>query len=177
MAGIMLSLTGSGQSFLAGLNQQQYSGFFNNNPAFFPATNSAGSTRNSPVEFTGIVGSFTSLAASVQWLGYFYAPTSDDYTFSLNSDGGSFLWIGSVARSDYTTGNATVNNSGTRVDNPRTISGAAALVGGNYYPLRIQWGISYGVSSISRDYVFSFLVSNSTSVDEYIFRSAATGQI
>lgn len=177
MAGIMLALTGSGQSFLAGLNEQQYSGFFNNTPGFFPATNSAGSVRESPITISGQVGVFTSLATSVQWLGYFYAPTTGNFLFSLESDGGSYLWLGAIARSGYTTGNATVNNGGTRVDNPRTISGAASLVGGNYYPMRIQWGISYGAAASVRDYVFNFLVESSTSVSQYIFRNAATGQI
>jgi GLEYA domain len=75
---------------------------------------------------------------SRQWLGYFQPSTTETYTFYLNSDDCSWMWIGSNAVSGYTRANATVNNAG--LHGLVEKSGTAALTSGTYYPVRIQFG-------------------------------------
>ncbi|KAI8110843.1 hypothetical protein M9434_004417 [Picochlorum sp. BPE23] len=79
---------------------------------------------------------------SVQWLGYFRAPTTGSYTFYTNSDDASYLWIGSSAIQGYTTANALINNGGTH--GMREVGKAISLDQGTVYRLRIQFGENTG---------------------------------
>jgi hypothetical protein len=75
---------------------------------------------------------------SVEWFGYFYAPTAGSYTFYTFSDDASYLWIGSTALSGYTTGNALINNGS--LHGMTEVSGTITLAANIYYPIRIQFG-------------------------------------
>jgi len=85
---------------------------------------------------------------SWQWLGYFKASSTENYTFYTNSDDASYLWIGNNAISSFTVANATVNNGGLH-GNQEITSSAVSLVANTYYPIRIQFGERTGGDEIS----------------------------
>ena len=126
--------------YSAGLYRTTYSGYFADSVSFF-ATATATATL---VQTTVIEEPATDDGSSfsMQWLGYFRPTTTETYTFFLNSDDASFMWIGSNALSGFTTANATVNNAG--LHGPVEVSGTAALTSGVYYPIRIQFGEQSG---------------------------------
>ena len=74
---------------------------------------------------------------SIEIFGYFRATVSGTWTFSLNSDDGSYLWIGANALVGYTTSNANINNGSASLGTP--IWGTVTLLAGNYYPIRIHY--------------------------------------
>ncbi len=141
-------------------------GYFADDPTWFESR-----TSNYPI---GLATDFTSINAatggiipngdpwetySVEWFGYFYAPTTGSYTFYTESDDASYVWIGSNALSGYTTANALVNNGG--LHGILTASGTISLTADTYYPIRIQMGenyhgdnmyVSFAGPSISRTY-------------------------
>jgi hypothetical protein len=88
---------------------------------------------------------------SRRWTGYFKAPTSETYTFYTTSDNASMMWIGDVAKSGWSLGNATVNNSGLHASLEK--SGTAVLMAGRYYPIQIFFGDGGG------DHVLTFSYS------------------
>ena len=87
---------------------------------------------------------------SVEIFGYFRATVSGTYTFSLNSDDGSYLWIGSNALVGYTTSNANIINGG--VHGMTTVTYTITLLSGTYYPIRIQ----YAENVLGNDLQFRF---------------------
>jgi len=103
---------------------------------------------------------------SIEWVGKFYPPTSGSYTFYLDSDDASYLWIDSKATSGFTTGNADINNGGIH---PMTIkSYTIELTGGTLYPMRIQYGQKEG----GYDLKFSFKgpsIGLTNNFDGYIY--------
>ena len=132
--------------------------------------NYTNTTYNSPFSSTGSTGSVTSLSDlsvgtnayilangyrgttviggydnfTILWTGYFLSNYSGTWTFRLNSDDISYLWIGPMFNgSNYTTLNTliTANNN--------TISNTVHLVSGVYYPIRLLYGNSGGPGSIN----------------------------
>jgi hypothetical protein len=101
---------------------------------------------------------------SVEWLGYFYAPTSGNYQFRTNSDDESYLWIGNIALpGNFSTGNATVNNG---LDHGMfaVTSANVALTAGTYYPFRASFSenggghdmqISFSIPSAPTTFIFN----------------------
>lgn len=122
---------------ILGLFGRKYSGYFNDDVNWF---NTA--TVTDTEQTTQIDKGSTGDSYSWMWLGYFYATTTETYTFYTTSDDASYLWIGDLAKTGYTTGNATVNNGGLHGAQER--SGTSALTAGTYYPLRIQFGENFG---------------------------------
>ena len=103
---------------------------------------------------------------SVEWVGQFYPPTTGSYTFYLNSDDASYLWIGSNATSGYTTSNANINNGGSH--GMVNVSYTITLTGGTLYPMRIQYGQGGG----PYDLQFSFAgpsISLTYNMDGYVY--------
>jgi len=84
--------------------------------------------------------------ASAQWLGYFRAPHTADYTFYITSDDESYFWIGNNAVTNYTTTNADI---WTWVGLGEIASNPISLEQGKYYPIRSQWGNATGLNSFS----------------------------
>jgi len=80
---------------------------------------------------------------SWQWLGYFKAPYTDTFTFSLASDDYSQMWIGELAVSGFND-----TNKFTYQFNSNSVS----LIGGQYYPIRIQFGEFSGADYITLSY-------------------------
>ena len=129
-------------AFSAGLYKTTYSGYHNENPAFFATATPTtfGANPSTSVQTTVITepGTDDGSNFSCQWLGYFKPTTTETYTFYLSSDDGSYLWIGSNALSGFTTANANINNGGAH--GTQEVSGSVSLTAGVFYPIRIQFG-------------------------------------
>jgi hypothetical protein len=159
-----------GQSpYIAGLYRTTYSGYFADNVAFFATATATATT----VQTTVIEEPNTDDGSSfsMQWLGYFVSSTTETYTFFLNSDDASYLWIGSNALSGFTTANATVNNGG--LHGPVEVSGTAALTAGVYYPIRIQFGEQGGGDVLTFSHSTA-TISKTTNVTGKVFYHPAT---
>ena len=129
-------------AFSAGLYKTTYSGYHNENPAFFATATPTtfGANPATSVQTTVITepGTDDGSNFSCQWLGYFKPTTTETYTFYLSSDDGSYLWIGANAQSGFTTANANINNGGAHGN--QEVSGSVSLIAGVLYPIRIQFG-------------------------------------
>lgn len=77
---------------------------------------------------------------SVDWKGYFKASTTETYTFFLDSDDGSTLWIGNEATASLPlTASALVN-----IGAAQSKSGSISLTSGSYYPMLV-WYTAHAV--------------------------------
>jgi hypothetical protein len=85
---------------------------------------------------------------SIEIFGYFRATVSGSYTFSLVSDDGTYMWIGSNALIGYTTSNTNITNASGTTATTCTVT----LLVGTYYPIRIQYTQGTGGSDLQ----FSF---------------------
>lgn len=123
-----ISLTPS--TIRSGVSKVTYTGYHTDNVAF---TDTATVTTNeTATNFT--ISSITE-NTTVLYLGYLLADYTGTWTFTLNSDDGSYLWIGNNAVSGYTTGNALASSS---YVGPGT--GTVSMVAGQYYPIRLLYG-------------------------------------
>ena len=153
-----------------GLQWWRYGGYANDNVTYtdtatLQALSGKTSTGSGAVDFTNI-GTATQQNQpansadqyTVLWLGYFFTGNnSGTFTFYTTSDDLSYLWIGAVALSGYTTGNCVVNNGGAHGMNQR--SGTISLSANTYYPIRILFGEAGGGDDI---YVWFNLPGSST---------------
>lgn len=121
-----------------GLMRSIYSGYFADDVNWF----STATLINSAIDTGSIQIGYTGDLFSAEWVGYFRAETTENYTFYIDSDDSSFLWIGGSAISGYTTSSALVANP--EIHSPRERSGSISLVEGNVYPIRIQYGEHFG---------------------------------
>jgi hypothetical protein len=72
---------------------------------------------------------------SSEWVGYFRAPETTNYSFNLNADEVAYFWTGDKAFNVYTSGNAdAIAIAG------GSSSQSTELNSGEYYPVRLQWG-------------------------------------
>jgi hypothetical protein len=126
-----------------GLSFKRYSGYFSDNVNWFA---SASVTHSGKIQtITSIHAGTNGIQAvngadsySVQWLGFFRPYVSGTWTFYTNSDDASYIWMGQVAISSFSTSNALVNNGGGHGMQVR--SNTIVLESGIYYPIRIQYG-------------------------------------
>lgn len=153
--------------YLSGLIGIRYIGYHNDDPSWFLTATPHGDT-NSPTS----INSFSSSPDYAQqdyysweWLGYFKAATTEDYTFYTSSDDGSYLWIGESANNP-TLGNVLVNNGGPHGNVEQ--SGTIALVANTYYPIRIQFGEIGGGDIITVSFS-SNTISKTTDGNGYYF--------
>jgi hypothetical protein len=133
-------ITRGSSPYIAGLYRTTYAGYFADSVTYFATATATATTVQTTVIEEPISEDGNSF--SMQWLGYFVPSTTETYTFFLNSDDASYLWIGSNAVSGFSTANATINNGG--LHGPIEVSGTAALTAGVYYPVRIQYGENGG---------------------------------
>jgi hypothetical protein len=84
-------------------------------------------------------------AYTAEWFGYFRANVTGTWTFTVNSDDASYLWVGSVALNGWTTGN-TIAKSPSTHPNGSEVAGTISLTSGSYYPIRMQYGNGSGNS-------------------------------
>lgn len=159
-----------GQSpYIAGLYRSTYSGYFADAPSWFVTGQVTATTVQSTVIEDPIGEGGENF--SMQWLGYFVPSTTETYTFFLSSDDASYMWIGSNARSGFSTANATVNNGG--LHGPIEFSGTAALTAGVYYPIRIQYGELSGGDVLTFNYSTA-TIGKTTDVTGRVFYHPAT---
>lgn len=162
-------------SFIAGLFKTTYAGYFADNVSFFasatPTTYGANPATSVQTTIIQEPSSDDGSTFSVQWLGYFFATTTETYTFYTNSDDASYCWVGNNALSGFTTSNAIVNNGGAHGDQER--SGTINLVANTYYPIRIQFGEDGGGDVLG----FNFstpTITKTTNVTNRVFYNSAT---
>jgi hypothetical protein len=162
-------------AFSAGIFKTTYTGYHNENPAFFATATptSFGTNPATSVQTTSITepSSDDGSNFSCQWLGYFKATTTETYTFFLSSDDGSYLWIGANALSGFTTANANINNGGAH--GTQEVSNTFSLVAGNYYPIRIQFGEIGGGDVMTFSYS-SPTITKTTNVTGLVFYNPST---
>ena len=97
---------------------------------------------------------------SWQWLGYFKAPYTDNFTFTLNSDDYSQMWIGNLAKSGFNDSNFFISQT--------SGGNSISLIGGHYYPIRIQFGEYTGGDFITLSYSSS-TESNVTNLQDKFY--------
>jgi GLEYA domain len=78
---------------------------------------------------------------SCQWLGYFRAPHTANYTFYSESDDEAYFWIGNKAVTGYTAANA---DTYSWAGGPEVSTDPIELTEGQYYPIRLQYGNAGG---------------------------------
>jgi hypothetical protein len=145
-----------------GLYKTIYDGYFADDPTWFATATVISSSLNiSPIEL-----GYSGDKFSIEWVGYFRAETTEDYTFHMNSDDSAFLWIGSSAISGYTVGNALVSNPG--IHTPIENSGSISMVAGGVYPIRIQYGENLG-GEIIQLAISTNTISKTTDLNTRIF--------
>ena len=183
MTGIMAAIPGTLPEIIYanGLYRGTYSGYFNDNVNYFDgATPTASAADTSPIGTPSNV-QFT----SYQWLGYWLANADTIYLdgttyFQTSSEDGSWLWIGPTALTGYTTGNALINNGGVR-SSVQTVTVNTPLTLGQYYPIRIQYGVNF-INTPQPASIFDFRVfSNSlgnytTAMPSNIFYNSITNE-
>jgi len=145
-------------------------GYFADNVAFFdtavtsPVTQTTGTT-------TTINISNQPQYNSIQYIGYFKAPATATFTLYTASDDASYLWIGPLAVTGYTTANALVQNGGLHgvVERSATIN----LIQNIYYPIRIQFGNNGGPGALTVSYSTPS-ISKTSNWTGLIYHNAAT---
>jgi len=158
-------------SYSNGLYGKRYVGYFNDDVNWFNTASLHGDV-NQLTE----INSFTSSADnySWQWLGYFKASSTENYTFYTNSDDASYLWIGSNALAGFTTANSNVNN-GTPHGPQERSSSAISLVAGSYYPIRIQFGEQGGGDIMTVNFSTATITKTTNGLGYYYYNPATNG--
>jgi hypothetical protein len=122
-------------NILSGLWRTTYAGYFADDWTWFDS--------QTPIESIEVANFdlFDGDIYSSQWLGYFQAPHTANYTFYLESDDRSQFWIGDKAITGYDDGNWDIYaQAGEGESSTDTI----ALTAGQYYPIRLQFGNAGG---------------------------------
>ena len=81
---------------------------------------------------------------SFQYAGYFRAPATGTYAFTMFADDSGRFWIGPNALTGYTAGNANISI-------PMYASGTTttSLTADEFYPIRLQWNNASGPGSVA----------------------------
>lgn len=119
------------------------------NPSWFTTAPSPDST--SVNTNLGLIVADNYTQFTLEYVGYFLAPSTGSYEFQVTSDDGSYFWIGSPAVSGYTVGNANINNGGPH-GNDLVVGKPVFLTAGLYYPIRLQYYDSGGNWNLSTSY-------------------------
>lgn len=120
-------------NILTGLWRTAYEGYWDEDPTFFD--------NNNPILEDEVPGFDLAPVGAIEyvsfmWLGYFKAPHTANYTFYMDSDDASAMWLGDDAITAYTMDNATLYcTSYTEV-----YSVPVALVKDQLYPIRVMYG-------------------------------------
>ena len=127
--------------YASGVYRTTYTGNYDGNVNWFATATVAG---------TQSAGNFEIISeptdTSEQFICYFRPDYTGTWTFSMNSDDKAYLWLGTVAQTGYTSGNALIatNNS--------SASGTISLLAGHFYPLRLQFSNGGGPGFLSLNY-------------------------
>jgi len=160
--------------FAPNIWRTNYNLYFNDTPSFFATA----SLKAAPNDYNGTDATINEPSlpnnTSIEYKGYFLATYTGSHTFYLNSDDGSWLWIGPTALSGFTTTNALVQNVG--LHPPQEVSATINLVAGTYYPIRIQFGNGPdGGGSLIASYAHSGQAKTSTWTGKIFYNTATNG--
>ena len=152
-------------NWTAGAYRSTYSGYHGDDVTFTDTATLTGTT---------VVSNFTIASEPVNttelYIGYILAGYTGNWTFTLTSDDGAYLWIGSNAVSGYTTGNAsaasTYNTTGTVT---------LALTAGQYYPIRLLYGNSPVTGVLNLTYAHTGQSATNNFTGKLFFNSATNG--
>ena len=162
-------ITRGSSPYLAGLYRTTYSGYFADSVSWFATAQATATTVQTTV--VEEPSSEDGNSFSMQWLGYFVPATTETYTFYLNSDDASYMWIGNNAVSGFSTANATINDGG--LHGPTEVSATVALTAGVYYPVRFQYGENGGGDIMTFNYSTA-TIAKTTDVTGKVFYHPAT---
>ena len=154
-----------------GLYGKRYVGYFNDDVNWFDTA-----TLHGDVNQLTQIDNFSNESElySWQWLGYFKANATGNYSFYTSSDDASYLWIGSNAVSGFTTANANVNN-GTGHPERRVDSAPVSLVAGTYYPIRVQFGEAGGGDVMSLGFTTPLTPETKNGSGSYFYNPSTNG--
>ena len=164
-------------NIISGLWRTTYDGYFNDN-------GSQGTRSEEAVAWFDTIGSGIIIQStevvdfslpdaniySLQYLGYFRALHTANYTFYLESDDEAYFWISDNAITGYTAANADLYSwadSGEKTTDP------IALQAGEYYPIRLQYGNVGGPALLNFSWSDDFINIESTGL--VILLNAANG--
>jgi len=158
-------------SYSNGLYGKRYIGYFNDDVNWFNTASLHGDVN----QLTQI-NSFTSSADlySWQWLGYFRAGTTENYTFYTSSDDSSLLWVGDNAKISFSLLNLTVDNRGLHGTQERS-SSPISLVAGTYYPIRLQFGENGGGDVVTLNFSTATITKTTNGLGYYYYNPATNG--
>jgi len=164
----------AGIAFASNIWRTDYEGYFNDVPSFFDTA----ALKASPNDYNGIDTNINEPSllnnTSIEYKGYFLATYTGTHTFYLNTDDGSFMWVGPTALTGYTTANALVKNGGLHGVNE--VSATINLVAGTYYPVRIQFGNGpEGPGVMEASYAHSGQAKTSTWTGKIFYNTATNG--
>lgn len=91
---------------------------------------------------------------STQWLGFFRAPHTANYTFYSESDDETYFWIGNKAVTGYTAANADLYSW---AGGPEQTTDPIELTEGQYYPIRLQYGNAGGPAFLNFSWSSDFV--------------------
>lgn len=154
--------------------------------------NTSYGVETSPVDYSA--SSFSgAVSYDFTWIGYYRPSVTGSVTLGLATSyaeylsgygqydwggGGysvAYLWLGNIAKSGYTTGNANITA------NNQTATYTTNLIAGLYYPVRINWvsylpQIYYPIYNITyyANSAFNFQSSGSTNVTNLIWYNTKT---
>ncbi len=154
-----------------GLYGKRYFGYFNDDVNWFDTA-----TLHGDVNQLTEINNFTSSDDyySWQWVGYFKASSTENYTFYTSSDDASYLWIGANALAGFTTANANVNNKGLHGNN-KVASSPISLTAGVYYPIRIQFGENEGGDELSFSFSTPTIAETTNGLGYYYYNPNTNG--
>ena len=164
----------AGITFASNIWRTDYELYFNDDPAFFDTA----ALKAAPNDYNGTDTTISEPSllnnTSIEYKGYFLATYTGTHTFYLNSDDGSWLWIGPTALTGYTTANALVQNGGSHALSE--VSATTSLVAGTYYPIRIQFGNGpAGPGQLFASYAHSGQAKTSTWTGKVFYNTATNG--
>jgi hypothetical protein len=106
--------------------------------------------------------------------GYKYIYTTGDYRFSLSSDDGSYMWVGSNALNGYTIQNSYINHGGLHAATTVT-GGFLTLTAGLFYPIRIVYGNSASTGSLRLEWEGPDQASTTSLTNRVVYNSVTNG--
>ena len=164
----------AGITFAANIWRTDYEGYFNDVPSFFATAALKAAPNNYNGTDTTISEASLLNNTSIEYKGYFLATYTGTHTFYLNSDDGSWLWIGPTALTGFTTTNALVKNGG--LHGLSEVSATISLVAGTYYPIRIQFGNGpSGPGQLFASYEHSGQAKTQTWTGKVFYNTATNG--
>lgn len=149
-----------------GLSFTIYDGYFNDDMSFFD---------NADKLYSGTATNFKDVNTatdeyividkdnllSVVWKGYFLPDITGTWTFGLESDDASYMWIGDNMN-DYTTDTTKAKINNGRLHGMKLEKCDVYLIKGTYYPIKIVFGQNYGGVNLK----FFYTINNPNNSNE-----------